>query len=172
MKTLKILKLTSAILLGMLLTSQVEVVGRTHGIKERKAIILSIEKPIDELIAKFTVRFDTEELSMIDRSLEAWMFDAGYLNLGAEALSEVPVPWMEKMRFTYVSEVANEIEFDSEADVTVPWLENMHFATESEDLTEVPVPWLENIHFTAPTVTENEDITEVPVLWLENLHFD
>jgi hypothetical protein len=164
MKTLKILKLTSVILLGMVLTSQVEVVGRTPGIKEKKAIVLAIEKPIEELIAKVAARFDNEDLATIDRSLESWMFDAGYLNIANEAELVVPVPWLENMSFTTESEDLTE--------VPVPWLENMHFTTESEDVNEVPVPWLENLHFTAPTVTENDDVTEVPVLWLENLHFD
>ncbi len=153
MKTLKILKLTSVILLGLVLTSQVDVVGRTAAIKEKKTIVLSIDKPINELMAKINARFDSEDFFALDRNIEAWMFDAGYLNPAVETTSEVPVPWMSNIHFDNSSAngVGDDAEMEAVAEagleVSVPWMENIHFHTVAEDVTDVPVPWMDNLHF-------------------------
>lgn len=163
MKTLKILKLTSAILLGLVLTSNFDVVAGTHGIKEKRAIVITLEKPVMDLLTKFSALIDTNDFLKASEGLETFLLNDNSLNSYETGL-EVPVPWLENMHFATETEDLSE--------VPVPWLENMHFTAESEDLTEVPVPWMENMHFTAPTVTDNVDITEVPVPWMENLHFD
>ncbi len=143
MKTLKILKLTSAILLGVVLTSNLNAVAGTHGIKEKRATVVTLEKPVMDLLAKASALIDTNDFLRASEGLETVLLKDNSLN-----------------------------SFDTEMGVPVPWLENMHFNTESEDLTEVPVPWLDNMHFTSPVVNENDDNLEVPVPWMENLHFD
>lgn len=158
MKTIKILKLTGVVLLGLVLTSQVEVVGRTAAIKEKKTIVLPIEKPINELMAKISARFDSEDFSALDRNIEAWMFDAGYLNPAIETGSEVPVPWLNNIHFDNTA--ANGVGDDAEMEAV------------AESGMEVSVPWMENIHFSTVKEEVTEDVTEVPVPWMDNLHFD
>jgi len=170
MKTVKILKLTGILLIGIFLTTPVDALNSGKRSDDKKAIVLTLSKPIMNLVANtFAGKLDSNEimriqkmLGQIDHVTIAFRDEnaSDYL-LKIEPMDDQELEaWMFDQGYL-------PFENESEMEVSVPWMENMSFATAEETEPEVSVPWMENMHF----ATGEEPEMEVSVPWMENMRF-
>lgn len=149
MKTTRILKLIGIILIGLFLTTQVEANDRSNKVAEKKAIELTIDKPILDFIAniygnqinaKDIIRMQ-KMLRQIDHITISFRDgDASDYQLKFQPMDDQDLEiWMFDQGY-----LASDNE--TEMEVSVPWMENIRFTSGDETEIEVSVPWMEYMH--------------------------
>ena len=191
MKTSNFLRITGILLIGMFLTAQANAFNVSKRYEEKKAIVLKVDKPIIEFVAKaYAQQLGSNDIARIHKVLGKIDHvtisfrdeDASDYLLKFEPMNDQDLEnWMfdegyldsdfetdMEVSVPWMDNMNFASDTETEMEVSVPWMDNMHFASDTEPEMEVPVPWMENMHFAADTETE----TEVSVPWMENMHLD
>ena len=129
MKTTRIIKLIGIVLIGLFLTTQVEAKARTAKEGEKKAIEMTIDKPILDFIANiYGNQIDAEDIVRIQKMLG--QVDHITISFRDEDASDYVLkfkPLDEKQLEAWLfDEGYLSSDYQNEAANVVPWMQDMH----------------------------------------------
>lgn len=129
MKTTRILKLMGIVLIGLFLTTQVGANVRTKKVNEKKAIELTVDKPIIEFMAKaYADQIDAKDIVRMQKMLG--QIDHITISFSDQDASDYVLkfkPINERQLEAWMFEAGYlSSDYQIEAANVVPWMQDMH----------------------------------------------
>ena len=130
MKISRIIRLAGVVLIGILLSTQVEAINLNGRSDEKKTVTLTVNKPIVDFIAKaYGDQIDSKDIIRMQKILGQ--------------IDHVTISFRDKDASDYVLkfEPLDESQLES-------WMfDEGYLSSDYETETEITVPWMQNIHF-------------------------
>lgn len=129
MKTSKIVKLIGIVLIGLFFATQVEAKGKTGVNNEKKAVTLTVDKPIIEFLAKaYGDEINAEDIVRIQKMLgQIDHITVTFTDKDAVdyVLKFKPIDGKQLEAWMFEAGYLSE-DYQVEPEVVVPWMDNMH----------------------------------------------